>query len=604
MTGCRKKYREDGSADGAPAAARPPAGASAAHAGRAARADGRERERRGREHRRRRRRDPGRCTDAQQALRGEVPAEPVPTRRRSRHAHRRPGSVPRSTGPSPPPRPPWPRPTGVGPARRRRARPPPRGRRARAPRGATRPPASPRATRAPAVPRPRPPRPARPRAALGPRRRPARRNAPAPAASAPLPTSPPAPRRPVPPSAPAAAAAWLPRRSPPAPRRSFSRPSASRPPRSRRGCRASTRSGGRCRSSSRSNAPASPPGLPMTPGLRARHDVRTRRRSSSDETQHFGARGCTCARAGCTAGVGAIPRAKIRAPRIRPSPARSARIDVSRPRAGAQATAATTAHPRTPPAEPRTTADSDRSGQVGSQSVNAPVRVLSDGDDAGAAGSAGRCAGSSDGSSGGAQVGSQTASAPVRVASDGDGGTSSAAPADGGQTATGSEGATQVGSVGAEVPVSVLSNDGDHPDTTGGDDGAEVVEEVTEAGVGALAEVLDRGIREAAAATGSTTDGTVTTPVLRGVARLLETSAAALRGVCLGCRRLVLRRRGAAGTLGSGGLAEPPDSGGIGDTAVLRGEGGASLPSARDSSRPPSSTWRGRSRSRGSPPGC
>ena len=72
----------------------------------------------------------------------------------------------------------------------------------------------------------------------------------------------------------------------------------------------------------------------------------------------------------------------------------------------------------------------------------------------------------------------ETESAPVRVASDGDGGTSSAAPADGGQTATGSEGATQVGSVGAEVPVSVLSND-ENRDTTGGGDGAEVVEEAT-----------------------------------------------------------------------------------------------------------------------------
>ena len=177
-------------------------------------------------------------------------------------------------------------------------------------------------------------------------------------------------------------------------------------------------------------------------------------------------------------------------------------------------------------------------------------------------------------------MGSQTASAPVRVASDGDGGTSSAAPAYGGQTATGSEGATQVGSVGAEVPVSVLSNDGDHPDTTGGDDGAEVVGEVTEVGVGALAEVLDRGIREAAAATGTTTDGTVTTPVVRGVARTLETSAAAFRGVASGAAGSSSGGAGAAGTLGSGGLAEPPGTGGIGDTAVLRGEGAGVVPAA------------------------
>ena len=170
----------------------------------------------------------------------------------------------------------------------------------------------------------------------------------------------------------------------------------------------------------------------------------------------------------------------------------------------------------------------------------------------------------------------QAVEAPVRVASHGDGGMSSATPADGGQTATGSEGATQVGSVGAEVPVSVLSNDGDDPDTTGGADGAEVVEEGTEAGVGTPARVLDRGIREAAAATGSTTDGTVTAPVHAGVGRSLETSLAALRGVASGAAGSSPGGGGAAGSQGSGGLAEPPDTGGIGDTAVLRDEGGAS----------------------------
>jgi len=224
----------------------------------------------------------------------------------------------------------------------------------------------------------------------------------------------------------------------------------------------------------------------------------------------------------------------------------------------------------------QTAAGSDGVAQVGSSAVRAPVRVLSDGDDA-VAGDAGSGVQAADGSSGGAQVGSQTASAPVRVASDGDGGTSSAAPADGGQTATGSAGATQVGSVGADVPVSVLSNDGNDPDTTGGDDGAEVVEEVTEAGVDALTEVLGRGIREAAAATGSTTEGAVATPVT-GVARLLETSAAALRGVASSAAGSSSGGAGGAGTLGSGDLAESPGAGGIGDTAVLRGDGGASLP--------------------------
>jgi hypothetical protein len=143
----------------------------------------------------------------------------------------------------------------------------------------------------------------------------------------------------------------------------------------------------------------------------------------------------------------------------------------------------------------------------------------------------------------------ETESAPVRVASDGDGGTSSTA--------------TQVGSVGAEVPVSVLSNDGGNPDTTGGGDGAEVVEAATEVGVGALAEVAGRGIREAAAATGATTD---------------ETSAAALRGVASGAAGSSSGGEGAAGAPGSGGLAEPPDSGGIGDTVALGDEGGGSLP--------------------------
>ena len=137
----------------------------------------------------------------------------------------------------------------------------------------------------------------------------------------------------------------------------------------------------------------------------------------------------------------------------------------------------------------------------------------------------------------------------------------------------------QVGSVGAEAPVSVLSDDGDDPDTTGGDDGAEVVDEVIEAGVGTLAEILDRGAREAAAATGPTTDGTVTTPVLGVVGRALETSAAAFRGVSSGAAGSSSGGSGAAGTQGSGGLAEQPGSGGIGDTAVLRAEGGASLPS-------------------------
>jgi hypothetical protein len=168
--------------------------------------------------------------------------------------------------------------------------------------------------------------------------------------------------------------------------------------------------------------------------------------------------------------------------------------------------------------------------------------------------------------------------APVRVASDGDGGSPSAGPAQGEQTAAGSEAATQVGSVEAEVPVSVLSNDESPPDTSGGDDRAEVVEEVLDPGMDVLDELLDRGIRSAAAATGSTTDGTVTAPVLDGAARFLEAGAAALRGGASGAAGSPSGDE--AGEPAAGDPAESPGAGETGDSVLAGDDGEGSLPSA------------------------
>ena len=109
-----------------------------------------------------------------------------------------------------------------------------------------------------------------------------------------------------------------------------------------------------------------------------------------------------------------------------------------------------------------------------------------------------------------------------------------------------------------------------------------------DSGMGVLDRLLDRGVREAAAASGSTTDGTVIAPVADGVVRLLEAGAAAIRDAGLGRRRLAhfrRRRRNAR----RGDLAESPDAGGTGD-AVLDGggDGGGTLPSvAGRRARPP-----------------
>jgi hypothetical protein len=110
---------------------------------------------------------------------------------------------------------------------------------------------------------------------------------------------------------------------------------------------------------------------------------------------------------------------------------------------------------------PQTTGGSTGAAQVTSVDANAPVRVLSDGDDAEAGGSAGGTESTGD-STGSAQVGAADVDAPVRVASDGD--NSSDAP--GGtvapeQSIDDSSGSAQAGSPNVAAPVRVLS-DGDN----------------------------------------------------------------------------------------------------------------------------------------------
>ena len=185
--------------------------------------------------------------------------------------------------------------------------------------------------------------------------------------------------------------------------------------------------------------------------------------------------------------------------------------------------------------------------QAGPIDAAAPVRVLSDGDDAAGAPSPGDGSQATDRSFAVAQLGSQSAEAPVRLASDGDQ-RGSTEEAGGDQTVTESGEATQVGSTRAEAPVSILSADGNDPDTTRGGGGAEVVEEVTDAGMALLdipGSILDRGVRAAAAAVRSTTDGTVTGPIA-GVVRFLAASTAALPDAVAGAglARRIRRRSG------------------------------------------------------------
>jgi hypothetical protein len=61
----------------------------------------------------------------------------------------------------------------------------------------------------------------------------------------------------------------------------------------------------------------------------------------------------------------------------------------------------------------------------------------------------------------------------------------------------------------------VLSADEAAPDTTGGEGGAAVVDEVLDDGMGVLDELLGRGIRAAAAALGATTGGEAGSAALR-----------------------------------------------------------------------------------------
>ena len=101
--------------------------------------------------------------------------------------------------------------------------------------------------------------------------------------------------------------------------------------------------------------------------------------------------------------------------------------------------------------------DSILAAQVGSVQVNAPVRVLSDGDNAapGAAATGGRQ--TTDDSVGTAQVTAVRANVPVRVLSDGENGSAATRHPTGGQTVRDSIGSAQAGSVEVDAPVRVLS---------------------------------------------------------------------------------------------------------------------------------------------------
>jgi hypothetical protein len=103
--------------------------------------------------------------------------------------------------------------------------------------------------------------------------------------------------------------------------------------------------------------------------------------------------------------------------------------------------------------------DSTAAAQVGAVSVDAPVRVLSDGDSATTGAAAGGSQTTTE-TTGGAQVTSVNANAPVRVLSDGDDsqrGGSTAGP----ESTTDSTGSAQVGAAGVDAPVRVAS-DGDN----------------------------------------------------------------------------------------------------------------------------------------------
>jgi hypothetical protein len=105
-------------------------------------------------------------------------------------------------------------------------------------------------------------------------------------------------------------------------------------------------------------------------------------------------------------------------------------------------------------------ADSTGAAQVGALQADAPIRVLSDGDDAGSAGVAAGPQSSGD-STGAAQAGPADVDAPVRVLSDGDNAGSAATGAAAGDQATGeSTGGAQLGGGSVTAPIRIAS-DGD-----------------------------------------------------------------------------------------------------------------------------------------------
>jgi hypothetical protein len=116
---------------------------------------------------------------------------------------------------------------------------------------------------------------------------------------------------------------------------------------------------------------------------------------------------------------------------------------------------------------PQTTTETTGGAQVTSADVNAPVRVLSDGNDAEVGASAGGDESTTD-STGSAQVGATDVDAPVRVASDGDNASDTGAETSGPeQSAADSSGSAQVGSPSAAAPVRVFS-DGDNSTSDAG----------------------------------------------------------------------------------------------------------------------------------------
>lgn len=130
---------------------------------------------------------------------------------------------------------------------------------------------------------------------------------------------------------------------------------------------------------------------------------------------------------------------------------------------------------------PQTTSDSTGSAQVTSVEANAPVRVLSDGDDADTGGSGPEQ--SVDDSAAPAQAGSPSVDAPVRVLSDGD---NTTAGATGGspQTTSDSTGSAQVGGPAVYAPIRVASGEStpsDDPDDTDVPDMDDVVAELVDA---------------------------------------------------------------------------------------------------------------------------